>query len=45
MFMSLKTKMIPLAGAIAFAFAGSAAAQEVVIKIGHVGPCFRPIAH
>ncbi|MBK1891830.1 branched-chain amino acid ABC transporter substrate-binding protein [Undibacterium sp. 14-3-2] len=43
--MSLKTKMIPLAGAIAFAFAGSAAAQEVVIKIGHVGPVSGAIAH
>ncbi|MBC3936147.1 branched-chain amino acid ABC transporter substrate-binding protein [Undibacterium rugosum] len=43
--MSFKTKMIPLAGAIAFAFAGSAAAQEMVVKIGHVGPVSGAIAH
>ncbi|MFZ6727301.1 branched-chain amino acid ABC transporter substrate-binding protein [Undibacterium sp. MH2W] len=44
--MSFKTKMIPLAGAIAFAFAGAAsAADEVVIKIGHVGPISGAIAH
>jgi len=43
--MSFKIKMIPLAGAIAFAFAGTAAAQEVVIKIGHVGPVSGSIAH
>lgn len=43
--MSFKTKMIPLAGAIAFAFAGTAAAQEQVIKIGHVGPISGAIAH
>lgn len=43
--MSFKTKMIPLAGAIAFAFAGTAAAQEMVVKIGHVGPISGAIAH
>ncbi|GGX51384.1 MULTISPECIES: branched-chain amino acid ABC transporter substrate-binding protein [Undibacterium] len=43
--MSFKTKMIPLAGAIAFAFAGTAAAQEMVVKIGHVGPVSGAIAH
>ncbi|HJV87182.1 MAG TPA: branched-chain amino acid ABC transporter substrate-binding protein [Noviherbaspirillum sp.] len=43
--MSFKTKMIPLAGALAFAFAGAAAAQELVVKIGHVGPISGPIAH
>lgn len=43
--MSFKTKMIPLAGAIAFAFAGTAAAQEMVVKIGHVGPVSGTIAH
>lgn len=43
--MSFKTKMIPLAGAIAFAFAGAAAADDVVIKIGHVGPVSGSIAH
>jgi branched-chain amino acid transport system substrate-binding protein len=43
--MQFKTKMIPLAGAIAFAFAGAASAQEQVIKIGHVGPISGAIAH
>lgn len=43
--MSFKTKMLPLAGAIAFAFAGTAAAQEMVVKIGHVGPISGAIAH
>jgi branched-chain amino acid transport system substrate-binding protein len=37
--------MIPLAGALAFAFAGAAFAQEQVVKIGHVGPISGPIAH
>ncbi|RJF97524.1 branched-chain amino acid ABC transporter substrate-binding protein [Noviherbaspirillum saxi] len=43
--MQFTTKMIPLAGAIAFAFAGTAAAQEQVVKIGHVGPISGAIAH
>ncbi|MBC7415748.1 MAG: branched-chain amino acid ABC transporter substrate-binding protein [Herminiimonas sp.] len=43
--MQLKTKLIPLAGAIAFAFAGVAAAQEQVVKIGHVAPISGAIAH
>ena len=43
--MSFKTKMIPLAGAIAFAFAGTAAAEDLVVKIGHVGPDSGSIAH
>ena len=44
--MQLTTKMIPLAGAIAFAFAGTASAQqEQVVKIGHVGPISGPTAH
>jgi branched-chain amino acid transport system substrate-binding protein len=42
MYMLFKTKFIPLA--IALAFAGSAAAQEV-IKIGHVAPVSGPSAH
>lgn len=42
--MQFKTTLIPLAGAIAFAFAGAAGAQEV-IKIGHVGPTSGAIAH
>jgi branched-chain amino acid transport system substrate-binding protein len=37
--------MIPLAAAIAFAFAGAAHAQEEVVKIGHVGPITGAIAH
>ncbi|HYD97537.1 MAG TPA: branched-chain amino acid ABC transporter substrate-binding protein [Noviherbaspirillum sp.] len=43
--MQFKTKMIPLAGAIAFAFAGAASAQELVVRIGHVGPISGAIAH
>jgi len=43
--MQFTTKMIPLAGAIAFAFAGAASAQEQVVKIGHVGPISGAIAH
>jgi branched-chain amino acid transport system substrate-binding protein len=43
--MQFKTKMIPLAGAIAFAFAGAASAQEQVVRIGHVGPISGAIAH
>jgi branched-chain amino acid transport system substrate-binding protein len=42
--MQCNIKLIPLAGAIAFAFAGSASAQEVV-KIGHVAPLSGSIAH
>ncbi|GAB3541133.1 branched-chain amino acid ABC transporter substrate-binding protein [Noviherbaspirillum agri] len=43
--MQFKTRMIPLAGAIAFALAGAASAQEQVVKIGHVGPISGSIAH
>lgn len=43
--MQFKTKMIPLAGAIAFALAGAASAQEQIVKIGQVGPLSGPIAH
>lgn len=42
--MQFKTKIIPLVGALAFAFGSSAMAQEV-IKIGHVGPISGSIAH
>ncbi len=42
--MHFTTKLMPLVGALAFAFAGSAMAQEV-IKIGHVGPISGGIAH
>jgi branched-chain amino acid transport system substrate-binding protein len=37
--------MIPLVGALAFAFAGAASAQEQIVKIGHVGPISGAIAH
>ncbi|HJU70529.1 MAG TPA: branched-chain amino acid ABC transporter substrate-binding protein [Paucimonas sp.] len=43
--MQFKTKLIPVAGAIAFALAGMASAQEQVVKIGHVGPISGAIAH
>jgi branched-chain amino acid transport system substrate-binding protein len=43
--MQFKTKMIPLVGAIAYAIAGAASAQEQVVKIGHVGPISGAIAH
>ncbi|MEO7031980.1 MAG: branched-chain amino acid ABC transporter substrate-binding protein, partial [Herbaspirillum sp.] len=43
--MQFSTKLIPLVGAIAFAFAGSALAQEQIVKIGHVGPLSGAIAH
>ncbi|MEO8408603.1 MAG: branched-chain amino acid ABC transporter substrate-binding protein, partial [Oxalobacteraceae bacterium] len=36
--MQFKSKIIPIAGAIAFALAGSAYAQQQVVKIGHTGP-------
>jgi branched-chain amino acid transport system substrate-binding protein len=42
--MQFTTKLMPLVGALAFAFAGSAMAQEV-IKIGHVGPLSGGGAH
>ncbi|MFT5642477.1 MAG: branched-chain amino acid transport system substrate-binding protein, partial [Janthinobacterium sp.] len=42
--MQFKTKLIPLVGAIAFAFAATANAQEIV-KIGHVGPISGAISH
>lgn len=43
--MQFKTKLIPLAGMIAYAFASMAMAQEQVVKIGHVAPITGPIAH
>jgi branched-chain amino acid transport system substrate-binding protein len=43
--MQVATKLMPMAGAIAFAFAGTAFAQEEVVKIGHVGPISGAIAH
>src|SRR5690349_21419900 len=43
--MLFKSKLIPVAGAIAMAFAGSAFAQELVVKIGHVAPMSGGQAH
>lgn len=43
--MQFKSKLLPLAGAIAFAMAGTAFAQEQVVKIGHVAPLSGGIAH
>lgn len=43
--MQFKTKMIPLAAALAFTLAGIAHAEEQVVKIGHVGPLTGPVAH
>ncbi len=44
-FMPFTTKLIPLAGAIAFAFSAQAMAQEQTVRIGHVGPISGAIAH
>ncbi|PRC92111.1 branched-chain amino acid ABC transporter substrate-binding protein [Solimicrobium silvestre] len=44
--MQIKSTMIPLVAAIAFAFAGSTfAADDMIVKIGHVGPISGPSAH
>jgi branched-chain amino acid transport system substrate-binding protein len=43
--MQFTTKMIPLVGAIALFAAGTASAQEQVVRIGHVGPISGSIAH
>ncbi|AIY41956.1 Leucine-, isoleucine-, valine-, threonine-, and alanine-binding protein [Collimonas arenae] len=43
--MQLTKKIVPLTGAIAFAIAGMASAQEQVVRIGHVGPLTGAIAH
>lgn len=43
--MQFMSKMMPLAGAIAFALAGTASAQEQIVKIGHVAPITGAIAH
>ncbi len=43
--MQFKTKMIPLTGAVLLALAGSALAQEQIVKIGHVGPVTGTDAH
>jgi len=41
--MQLRLKLV--AAAAAFAFAGAASAQDLVVKIGHVGPTSGAIAH
>ncbi|QDZ29921.1 branched-chain amino acid ABC transporter substrate-binding protein [Noviherbaspirillum sp. UKPF54] len=43
--MQFNSKMIPLVGAIALAFAGAATAQDQVVKIGHVGATSGSAAH
>ncbi|HJV53633.1 MAG TPA: branched-chain amino acid ABC transporter substrate-binding protein [Noviherbaspirillum sp.] len=43
--MQFSSKMIPLAGALALAFAGAASAQDQVVKIGHVGATSGSAAH
>ena len=44
--MQFKTiKMIPLAAAVAFAFAGTASAEDLTVKIGHVAPTSGNQAH
>ena len=40
----MQFKLIPIAAALAFA-AGAASAQDMVVKIGHVGPTSGAIAH
>ena len=42
--MKTHTKLVPLLGLIALAFAGPASAQEQVVKIGHSGPLSGPNA-
>lgn len=43
--MQCKTAMIPLVGAITFAFANVASADDQIVKIGHVAPISGAIAH
>ncbi len=43
--MNKKRTIVSLTCTLAFAFAGSAFAQEQVVKIGHVGPLTGPDAH
>ncbi len=43
--MLLKTKIIPLVGAVILAFSSAAFAQEETVIIGHVGPLTGPNAH
>jgi branched-chain amino acid transport system substrate-binding protein len=43
--MQSRTHILPLVGAVAFAFAGAASAQELLVRIGHVGPMTSSIGH
>ncbi len=43
--MQFKSNLIPLVGALAFAYGSVALAQDLVVKIGHVGPTSGGIAH
>ena len=43
--MQFTTKIIPMVGAVSFALASSAFAQEQIVKIGHVAPISGPQAH
>jgi branched-chain amino acid transport system substrate-binding protein len=41
----MRVQLIPVAAAVAFLAAGTASAQDVVVKIGHVAPTSGAIAH
>jgi branched-chain amino acid transport system substrate-binding protein len=41
----MQVKLNVMAAAAAFLFVGAASAQDMVVKIGHVGPTSGPIAH
>ena len=41
----MRIKMLPIVAAVAFLAAGTASAQDMVVKIGHVGPTSGGIAH
>jgi branched-chain amino acid transport system substrate-binding protein len=43
--MSFNTNIVPLVGVLAIAFSGNVSAQEMLVKIGHVGPTSGAIAH
>jgi len=43
--MSIKSTMIPLIAAITLAFSATANADDMIVKIGHVGPISGPSAH
>ena len=43
--MRMRIRMVPIAGALALLLAGTAQAQEMVVRIGHVGPMSGGQAH